>query len=176
MSKVSKNGHGVSGSNEIRTVKLAANRFSGRDEEPEATRSGQKNAAPIAPTDTSKATRRQFTLEDKRRILRLADACTDQQQIGALLRREGMYHCTLQRFIAERDSARLDSGGIKAQLSTGIKDAVALRNKVAELERQNANLSTRLRKAEIVIDVQKKLSQMLSLEMDDTVSLDCGKS
>jgi len=177
MSKVSKNGHRVSGPDVIGTVKLASDRFSGRDEEPEATRSGQKNADPIAPTDTSKASRRQFTLEDKRRILRLADACTDQQQVGALLRRESIYQCTLQRFIAERDGARLASDGItKSHKSTGIQDAAALKIRVTELERLNASLTTRLSKAEIVIDVQKKLSQLLCLEMGDPASLNVGKS
>ena len=170
MNKVSKNGHGVSGFNGIGTVQLAADRFSGRDEEPEATRIGQKSADPIAPTETSKATRRQFTLEDKRRILRLADACTDQQQVGALLRREGMYQCTLQRFISERDGARLASDGIlKSHKSNGIQDAAALKIKVAELERQNASLTAKLRKAEIVMDFQKKLSQLLSLETGDPI-------
>ena len=170
MSKASKNVYQASGTDVIGTTEVALGRFSGRDEEPEATRSGQKNADPIAPTDTSKATRRQFTLADKQRILRLADACSDQQQIGALLRREGMYQCTLQRFIAERDGARLASDGIlKSHKSNGIQDAAALKIKVAALERQNASLTTKLRKAEIVIDFQKKLSQLLSLEMGDTV-------
>jgi len=177
MSRSFKNGNGASGSIGTIPTKLTVNHFSGRDEEPEATRSGQKNAEPILPTDTSKATRRQFTLADKQRILRLADACSDQRQIGALLRREGMYQCTLQRFITERDGARLASDGIlKSHKSNGIQDAAALKIKVAELERQNASLTTKLRKAEIVIDFQKKLSQLLSLEMGDTTSSDGEKS
>jgi len=169
MSKASKNGYLSSSVSVGTSDQLAASRFSGRDEEPEATRNGLKiAAAPISPTDIVKRSRRRFSLEDKRRILRLADACTSQDQIGALLRREGIYRQTLSRFIAQRDEATLASDVTKSHKHKSELEADELRRKVALLERQNNNLTNKLRKAEIVIDFQKKLSQLLALETDDS--------
>jgi|HubBroStandDraft_4_1064222.scaffolds.fasta_scaffold84336_2 transposase len=168
MSKVSKNGHKVSVLEQSVKEYVPGKRFSGRDEEPEATRNGRKNSAePVAATDTAKRSRRRFTLKDKERILRLADACANQEQVGALLRREGIYKCTLQRFISEREGAPLTADVVRPRKSIGEQEAEALQRRIALLERQNASLNTKLQKAEIVIDFQKKLSQLLGLEMQD---------
>jgi transposase len=169
MSKVSKNGHRVSVLESSIKEHAPGKRFSGRDEEPEATRNGRKNGGePVAPTDTTKRSRRRFTLKDKERILRLADTCADQAQVGALLRREGIYKCTLQRFISEQESATLAADVVRSRKSIGEQETEALQRRIALLERQNASLNTKLQKAEIVIDFQKKLSQLLGLEMQDT--------
>jgi transposase-like protein len=176
MSKLVKNGH-LSSEVRITPAFLQPDtRFFGRDEEPEATKRGQKIALPpIAPTDTAKRSRRRFTQEDKSRILRLADACTDESQLGALLRREGIYKHTLQRFITQRDSATLDTDVTRSQKSKAELEADELRRVVSLLERQNSSLTNKLRKAEIAIDFQKKLSQLFALEMEDTASPDCER-
>jgi hypothetical protein len=168
MGKVSKNGHRVSVLEASVKEHMPVRHFSGPDEEPEATRNGRKNVAePVAPTDTMKRSRRRFTLKDKERILRLADACADQDQVGALLRREGIYRCTLQRFLSEREGAILGADVVRSRKSIGEQETEAFQRKIALLERQNASLNTKLQKAEIVIDFQKKLSQLLGLEMQD---------
>ncbi len=169
MSKVLKNGHGVSLAETSAKAYAPETRFCGRDEEPEATRIARKNAAdPVAPTDTTKRSRRRFSLKDKERILRLADSCSDEKQIGALLRREGIYKCTLQRFISERESSTLVADVVSPKKSVSERETEAFQRRIAQLERQNASLNAKLQKAEIVIDFQKKLSQLLALDMQYT--------
>ena len=166
MSKISKNGHRVSVLEETIKEHVPGKRFSGNAEEPKATRNGRKNGAePVAPTDTAKRSRRRFTLEDKQRILRLAGTCSDQSQVGALLRREGIYKCTLERFVSERDASTLSADVVRSRKSIGEQETEALQRRIALLERQNAGLNTKLQKAEIVIDFQKKLSLLLALEI-----------
>ena len=172
MSKVSKNGHRISVAPVVSTDHVAGLRFSGPDEEPKATRMGLKNRAPIKPSDTTKRSRRRFTLADKQRILRLADVCTDNQQIGAILRREGIYKCTLERFMSEREGGNsLASDVVGSRKSSEVQKTEELLRRVALLERQNAKLNGKLLKAEMVIDFQKKLSQLLALEIQDLDNL-----
>lgn len=128
-------------------------------QEPKATPPPSKSAnALVAPTQRAKASRRRYSLEDKRRILRLVDACTERGQIGAILRREGIYYTTLRLFQQQRANGRLDSPAAKKG-----KDNLqeAMTHQLAHLQRENRRLQDRLEKAEIVIDFQKKLSRLL---------------
>jgi transposase-like protein len=102
--------------------------------------------------------RRQFTEAEKRRILAEADACTERGEVGALLRREGIYSSYLTRWRRQRARGEL-SGKPR-----GPEPQTAAAQELDKLRRENARLRTRLEQAETIIEVQKKLSTMLGLE------------
>ena len=115
------------------------------------------------------AKRRTFSKADKLRILTDADACVAPGEIGALLRREGIYSSHLatwrkQRQLAGEAGALQRKRGPKAELGT-IQE-----RRVAELEKQVERLQAKLVKADLIIDVQKKLSILLGLSTADTPS------
>lgn len=105
----------------------------------------------------SKARRRRFTGEYKRRIVREADACSEPGQIGALLRREGLYssHLVEWRRLVERQELEA-----LAPKKRGPKvDEQA--HRIAELERENAKLKARAEQAELLVEIQKKIASLL---------------
>ena len=112
------------------------------------------------PEVTSKPRRRRFGAEYKRRILRETDQLREPGQLGAFLRREGLYSSTLSRWRAQRDRGVLDA---LAPTRRGRKPAPlsAERARIAELERENENLRARLRHADRIIEVQKKVAELL---------------
>jgi len=114
---------------------------------------------------TERAQRRRFTKEYKLRILEQADRCTKTGEIGALLRREGLYSSHLTSWRGQRLE-----GTLKAlERKRGPKPkGTAEHAEVEKLRRENDRLRERLRKAEKIIDVQKKLSEVLALDSDDT--------
>jgi len=101
-----------------------------------------------------RAKRRTYTAAEKLRILREADRCA-KGELGALLRREGIYSSHLTHWRRERDQ------GLMARKRGPQVDAQA--RAVAALEREKAHLAAKLAKAELVIDAQKKLLQVLNL-------------
>jgi len=107
--------------------------------------------------------RRRFSAKEKLRILEEAAACTKPGEIGALVRREGIYSSYLSRWRWARDRGQLD--GLSAK-KRGPKSSATkeLAEENAALRQENKRLRTRLERAETIIDVQKKLSQMLGLE------------
>lgn len=108
------------------------------------------------------ARRRKFTEGYMRRIVREADACTKPGAIGALLRREGLYSSHLSKWrplIAELDSAP-PQGKPRGPKPDPAK---AVNRRVAALELANGNLRKKLERAEQIIDVQKKLCDLLGL-------------
>lgn len=105
-----------------------------------------------------KAKRRTFTAEYKARILREADSLSQTRGgVGALLRREGLYSSHLT---AWRSEARK---GLSAK--RGRKARSAESREVEQLRRENARLAEKLRKAEIIIDVQKKVATLLGIPL-----------
>ena len=116
------------------------------------------------PEVQDKPTGRRFTAEYKLRILTLADACTEAGSLGALLRREGLYASNLNTWRHQREMGVLSGLTPKKR---GRKES--LRNPlVAEnekLRRENERITKRLRQAEIIIDVQKKVSQILGIPL-----------
>ena len=108
------------------------------------------------------AQRRRFTAGEKLRILEEAEACTEPGEIGALLRREGVYSSYLSRWRQARDRGQLTALDWQKRGPKSSSDA-ALRREVARLQRENERLQTRLDQAEAIIEVQKKLSQLLGL-------------
>ncbi len=117
------------------------------------------------PEVVPKAKRRQFTAEYKLRIVREADACTEPGQIGSLLRREGLYSSYLSKWRQQREDGQLQALSSKKR---GRKPEDPSVEELAQLQRENERLRIRLEQAEIIIDVQKKLSQLLGLTTDTT--------
>lgn len=119
-------------------------------------------AAPPAIPDREvvvKPKRRQFTAEYKRRILQEADACTQPGEIGALLRREGLYSSHLTTWRHQRQRGELQGLAPAKRGRKADPQAVEL----AHLQRENARLQAQIERAELIIDVQKKLSHLLGL-------------
>lgn len=111
------------------------------------------------PEVVAQARRRRFTAEYKQRILIEADAAKGSGGIGALLRREGLYSSLLATWRRERVA------GVVLALTPRKRGPKSKRDPVQEemvkLRRDNERLTEQLRKAEIVIDVQKKVGALL---------------
>jgi transposase-like protein len=105
----------------------------------------------------AKAKRKQFSAAEKLRILREVDACQGSGEIGALLRREGIYSSYLTTWRRQRERGELD--GLAPQKRGPKPDPQAI--EIERLRRENARLQERLRQAELIIDVQKKVARML---------------
>ncbi len=123
--------------------------------------SGNGPSSPTIPDPevVTKPERRRFTAEYKYRILQEAEACTQPGEVGALLRREGLYssHLTTwrqQRQRGERQGLTPVKRGRKADPHAA---------EIARLQRENTQLQAQLERAELIVDVQKKLSQLLGL-------------
>jgi transposase len=123
-------------------------------------RNGSERAAIADPEVVPMAERRRFRAEEKLRILEEADACTEPGEIGALVRREGIYSSYLSRWRRARDHGQLAALGGQQR---GPKPAAdpALAREMARLRRENERLQVRLEQAEAIIEVQKKISQLL---------------
>ena len=115
------------------------------------------------PDSEVKTPYRRFSAKEKLRILEEADACTEPGEIGALIRREGIYSSYLSRWRRAWDRGQLDGLGSKKRGRKGAVDQ-ELAEEHAALRRENERLRSRLKQAETIIEVQKKLSQMLGLE------------
>jgi transposase len=115
------------------------------------------------------AERRRFTAEEKLRIVEEADGCTEPGEIGALLRREGIYSSYLSRWRQARDRGQLTALGPQPRGPKSASDA-SLAREVARLRGENERLRERLDRAETIIEVQKKLSQLLGQSPEGTES------
>jgi transposase-like protein len=111
----------------------------------------------------AKAKRRQFTATEKLRLLREVEACRGSGEIGALLRREGLYSSYLSTWRRQRDLGELD--GLAPQKRGPKPDPQAL--ELARLRRENERLQARLQRAELIIDVQKKVARMLGEPLEE---------
>ena len=123
-----------------------------------------------APTDVPdpevvpKAKRRMFSAKYKLRILEEADSCIEAGQVGALLRREGLYSSHLTTWRRQRDEGVLK--GLSPQ-KRGRKRKDELEREVVRLQRENERLRASLEQAETIIEVQKKLSRLLGLATEE---------
>jgi transposase-like protein len=124
-----------------------------------SSRNGQAVLNVPDPEVVVKAQRRRFTAEYKRRILQEADACTQHGEIGALLRREGLYSSHLNTW--RRQRARGELQGLTPAKRGRKANPQATEN--ARLQRETERLKAQLARAELIIDVQKKVSQLLGL-------------
>jgi len=120
------------------------------------------------PQVLEKPERRKFTVEYKARIVREADACTEQGQIGALLRREGLYSSQLANW------RRLYQEGALKALKDDRRGRKRTKNpleaEVESLKKKNARLEKRLAQMEAIIDIQKKLSAVLGVPLENEES------
>ena len=118
--------------------------------------------APASPEFSARPVRRTFTAKDKLRILSKTDQAAGTGEIGATLRREGLYFSTLCDWRRQRDTGAF---GALAPVRRGPKAAEAnpLAAEVALLQKNNADLTRRLARAETIIDVQKKVAALLGL-------------
>lgn len=112
-----------------------------------------------------KRPRRKFTALYKLDILEKADACTEPGQLGTLLRKEGLYSSNLTTWKRQREKGLLDALSPKKR---GRKKTQwnPLAQEVARLEKENERLRGKLKQAETIIEVQKKISEMLGISRD----------
>ena len=121
----------------------------------------------VQPQETevvAKAKRRSFTAKYKRKIVREADACKEPGEIGALLRREGLYSShltTWRREVEQRELAAL------APKKRG-PQADERDRKIADQARQIEQLKARAERAELIVEIQKKVSSILGVELPKT--------
>jgi transposase-like protein len=102
-----------------------------------------------------RAKRRTYTAAYKLRILQEADLCDQSGQVGALLRREGLYSSHLTTWRRQRAAGQLEA------LSGKKRGRKARDAEVAALRKENQRLRAQLKQAELIIAAQKKLSQAL---------------
>ncbi len=114
----------------------------------------------------AKARRRRFTAEYKQKILREAERCRKAGEIGALLRREGLYSSHLTAWRAAR--ANGERAGLEAKrrgTKPRVRDGQA--EHVAELEREVTRWKGRAERAEFLVELQKKVASILGIELDE---------
>ena len=122
---------------------------------------GTQTAVMPDPEVPAKASRRRFTSEYKRRILKEADACTD---LGALLRSEGLYASNLTTWRKQMNRGVLTALSPKKR---GRKESNSnpLQIENEQLRKENNRLGRRLKRAELIIDIQKKAAQILGIPL-----------
>jgi len=112
----------------------------------------------------AKAQRRRFTAEYKRRILKEADRCTQPGEIGALLRREGLYSSALTTWRSARERGEMDGLAPKKR-GRRAKRVDPLARKLAAQEREMAQWKARAQRAEALVEIQKKASEILGIAL-----------
>jgi len=114
---------------------------------------------------SEKAVRRRFTAEYKRRILQEAEGCKEQGQLGALLRREGLYSSNLITWRRQAERGTLEALSPKKRGPKEKKPDPFLR-RIAELEKTTRKLEHKLRQAELIIAAQKKIAEIFQMPLD----------
>ena len=133
------------------------------DERSETARSGgsstlERDAVPVPDSEVpARHARRRFTTAYKLEILRRADACTRHGELGALLRKEGLYSSHVVTWRRQREH------GLTPKTRGRKKTAVDPRMK--KLEQENRRLTSRLQQAEAVIAFQKKVAELLGIPL-----------
>jgi len=119
----------------------------------------------------AKAERRRFTAEYKLRVLHEADRCTQPGEIGALLRREGLYWSNLITWRKQRQSGEL--AGLRGnRRGPKRREKNPLANRVRELEQENGRLKRRAERAEGIVELQKKVSEILGIDLQKSAESD----
>jgi transposase-like protein len=122
-------------------------------------------ANPPDPEVPEKAVRRHFTAEYKLNILRQAEDGRDSGSIGVLLRREGLYSSHLTTWRRQRDAGILSALKPKRRGRKAVPPN-PLQAENEQLRKENNRLQKRLKQAELIIEVQKKISQMLGIPLE----------
>jgi transposase-like protein len=113
---------------------------------------------------TERAKRRRFTAEEKLRILKEADACRRPGELGALLRREGLYSASISRWRKKRAAGELRALAQKRRGPVP-RERNPLEAKVAAQEKEIKRLRARAERAEALVELQKKVSEILGVEL-----------
>ena len=126
---------------------------------------GEQAAEPAQadPEVRVKATRRRFSARYKLRILKQVDRC-QKGQVGALLRREGLYWSNLQTWQRQREEGTL-KGLTPKKRGPKKTEANPLAGELKKLERENRQLKRKLQRAQIMLDIQKKASELLGIPL-----------
>lgn len=114
----------------------------------------------------AKAQRRRFTTDEKVRILKEADSCTKPGELGALLRREGLYSSHLAAWRLARQRGDFGSGVTKKR-GPKKQEINPLAKKVVELEKANRRLQFRAERAEALVELQKKVAELLGRPLNE---------
>ena len=131
----------------------------------EMTMAGPMTAVPD-PAVEAKPQRRRFTAEYKLRLLREVERAKAPGEIGAILRREGLYSSHLVTWRRERDrSAKAGLAARKRGPKAMVKDP-----RVTQLERENARLRRRNQQVETLLEIQKKASELLGIPLNALAS------
>jgi transposase len=112
----------------------------------------------------AKAKRRQHAAEYKLRILREIDECKGSGEVGTLLRREGLYSSLVSKWREQRERGSLT--GLSGHRRGPKVDANTV--EVTRLQRENKRLQEKLERAELIIDVQKKVARLLGVPLTDS--------
>ena len=124
-----------------------------------------ENGRPAPSTEVlEKPVRRRFTAEYKAKIVAEADSCTEMGQVGELLRREGLYSSHLSTWRRQRDEGGL-AGLEPKRRGRKPKAKNPLADENERLRGENRRIKEKLRQAELIIDVQKKVSEMLNIPL-----------
>ena len=113
------------------------------------------------PEVPEKTVRRKFTAAYKSSILKEAELCTQTRQLGALLRREGLYYSNIAKWRRQAEKGLIPKKRGPQKPDPNIR-------RIAELEKDNARLAHKLKKAELIIEVQKKVAELLKGEGGET--------
>jgi transposase-like protein len=108
----------------------------------------------------AKAKRRQYSADYKLRILRELDECKGKGEVGSLLRREGLYSSLVSKWREQRERSSLN--GLAGQRRGPKEDPNAA--ELARLQRENQRLKEELERAELIIEVQKKVAQLVGVK------------
>jgi len=119
---------------------------------------------PIAPSNPQvfeRPVRRRFDKAYKRDILLQIAACTQEGQVGEILRREGLYSSIVSTWRQKEKQGRLDASASGQRAAR--PDAPDAR--IPQLQRENVRLKARLQQAELILEIQKKASEILGISL-----------
>jgi len=125
-------------------------------------RSGNRDSGYPDPEVPEMKPRRKFTAKYKLRILEESDACTVPGELGRLLRREGLYSSNLTTWRRQKEQGILDAMQPKKR-GRKTNNVNPLASEVARLQKEKQQLEDKLRKAGIIIEAQKKISELMKL-------------
>lgn len=129
-----------------------------------------KDTKKSAPTEVvEKATRRQFTTAYKLEVIREAEQCTELGAIEAMLRRRGLYSSHLSNWRQAEARGELAEAGMRKR-GPAPKVADSRDREIEELKRQNVKLTARAERAEKLVEIQKKVAELLGTPFSDEKS------
>lgn len=125
-----------------------------------------ESPSPPDPEVRERPTRRTYPAEYKLRILREVDACSHPGEIGSLLRREGLYSSILSTWRRQREKGVL-KGLSPRKRGRKVKEENPLAKKLAQVEREKRVLERKLKRAEMLIELQKKVAALMEMTGDE---------